>query len=80
MIEFQHKLPTRYADGKPCGTYNSPARKITAHILLPEGKRCEKLLIDGREADFSIKKVGDSLYVNTEVRKGGDVCFEILFA
>ena len=23
MIEFQHKLPTRYAHGKPCGTYNN---------------------------------------------------------
>ncbi|MBR7161060.1 MAG: hypothetical protein IKD07_01455 [Clostridia bacterium] len=23
MIEFQHKLPTRYADGRACGTYNN---------------------------------------------------------
>ncbi|MBQ3140722.1 MAG: hypothetical protein IJC25_02030, partial [Clostridia bacterium] len=23
MIEFEHKLPTRYADGVPCGTYNN---------------------------------------------------------
>ena len=23
MIEFQHKLPTRYADGRNCGTYNN---------------------------------------------------------
>lgn len=23
MIEFQHKLPTRYAEGRNCGTYNN---------------------------------------------------------
>jgi hypothetical protein len=58
---------------------HSPARKITAHILLPVGKRCERLFIDGKEAPFSVESVGDSLYVNADTRADGNIRFEILF-
>ena len=50
----------------------SPANKIDAHILLPEGRRCAKLLVCGREQAFEHKTVGDSVYVDfTAEPRGG---------
>ena len=59
---------------------HSPARKITARFLLPVGRRCEKLLADGKEVPFSVEAVGDSLYVNADALAGGNIRFEILFS
>jgi hypothetical protein len=42
----------------------SPARKITAHILLPKDKTCVRLWVDGCEVDYKITRVGDSSYVD----------------
>jgi len=58
----------------------SPARKITAHVLLPDGKNCKKLLIGEKEAPFSIEKVGDSFYVNADTQADGYARFELLFS
>ena len=57
----------------------SPAKKIKAHILLPKGKKCEKLLIDGREADFETELVGKSTYVNFTVFENSKISIEVLF-
>ena len=57
----------------------SPAKKIHAHILLPKGKTCKKLLLNQCETSFITEKVGESVYVNVECGAIGKVSFEILF-
>lgn len=59
----------------------SPAKKINAHILLPKGKKCSKLIVDGREMTFETSAVGESCYVDITL-DGIDakkVSFEIIF-
>ena len=58
----------------------SPAKMISAHILLPVGKQCKELLINGNSVDFAVEKVADSMYVNAECAADGMISFEILFA
>ncbi len=58
----------------------SPAKKIKVQILLPVGKQCKKLLVNGKEAPFSVEKKGDSLYVSTDTKADGCVRFELLFS
>ena len=57
----------------------SPAKKITSHILLPKGKKCKKLLIDGEEASFETEPVGESKYVNFTSEPQKRLSVEILF-
>ena len=57
----------------------SPARKIRVHILLPKGKKCKKLFVDGSEASFETELVGDSSYVNFCAFANEKISFEILF-
>lgn len=42
----------------------SPAKKVQAHILLPKGKRCAKLLVNSQESKFTANKVINSEYVD----------------
>ncbi len=49
----------------------SPAREIQAHILLPDGKRCAHLWVDGKEHAFTVSRVGDSSYVDFNCKPGG---------
>ena len=58
----------------------SPAKKITAHILLPQGKQCKQLLLNGEAAPFTVEYVGESAYVNLTLTADGKASFEILFA
>ncbi len=64
----------------------SPARQINAHILLPKGKTCAKLYVNGVEKEFKTITVGNSAYVdcsvetNTTEKAGAAVSFVILFA
>ena len=58
----------------------SPAEAIRGHFLLPEGKRCAKLLVNGRETAFAEERIGDSLYVNADAAAEKTTRFEILFA
>ena len=37
----------------------SPAKKIKAHILLPKGRACSRLLVNGVEAAFALSPVGE---------------------
>ena len=59
----------------------SPAREIQAHILLPEGKRCARLWVDGKEHAFTLSKVGDSSYAdfNCNPDGTGKTNFELFF-
>ena len=57
----------------------SPAKKIKAHILLPNGKECKELLVNGNKSDFEIEQIEKSLYVNFEVSSEQKVRFELLF-
>ncbi len=57
----------------------SPAKKIQAHILLPKGKKCKELLINGKDSVFETELVGESAYVNFTVFESSKVSIEILF-
>lgn len=57
----------------------SPARHIDAHILLPDGKECSAVLVNGREMPFSISKVGDSRYVDLGIKADGIADIQIVF-
>lgn len=57
----------------------SPARAIDAHILLPAGKDCRTVLVNGRETPFSVSVVGESRYADMSVRSDGIADIQILF-
>ncbi len=59
----------------------SPAKKIDAHILLPKGKKCTRLLIDGKEVAFSESSIGSSHYVDIKLKgiENKKVSFELIF-
>lgn len=57
----------------------SPAKTINAHILLPKGKECAKLLVDGKEAAFTTSLVGESKYVDAKLAGDKKVSIEIIF-
>ena len=57
----------------------SPAKKIDAHILLPSGKKCSKLLVNGKESCFTTEQIEKSLYVNYSANAEAKMSFEILF-
>ena len=57
----------------------SPAKKITARILLPDGKVCRTLLINGQNSDFVTETVGESNYVCFSCNPDKKISFEIIF-
>lgn len=57
----------------------SPAKKIDAHILLPSGKMCSKLLVNGKETDFTTEQIEKSTYVNFASDGKSHMSFEVLF-
>ena len=57
----------------------SPAKKIQAHILLPKGRNCKKLLLNGNETAFSSETIGSSEYVNVSCMINKKASFEVLF-
>ena len=58
----------------------SKAEKVNAHILLPKGKTCQALYVNGAETPFEIVKVADSTYVDFSVKGEKKLAFELLFA
>lgn len=58
---------------------DSPAREIDAHLLLPDGKRAARVLVDGKETLFTVSAVGESSYADFTVKPNGRVNFEVLF-
>ncbi len=51
----------------------SPARQINAHILLPKGKTCAQLYVNGVPQAFSTSTIGDSCYVDCQVAQENSV-------
>ena len=58
----------------------SQAEKVNAHILLPKGKTCQTLYVNGAETPFKIVQVADSTYVDFSVKGEKKLAFELLFA
>lgn len=57
----------------------SPAREIRAHLLLPEGKQCIRVRINGRDISFKNSRVAQSHYVDFIIKTDGKVNMEIFF-
>lgn len=59
----------------------SPAKNIKSHILMPKGKNCSKLLVNSREMNFAVNKVGDSIYLDFDINNIDEkpVSIEVLF-
>lgn len=58
----------------------SPAKKINAHILLPDNKTCTRLRVNRQDAKFTPVKVGESSYVDFETAPvNGKTDIEVLF-
>ncbi len=81
-----YELTKKYVDVRWIMTdkgmrYNvrGPAKKINAHILLPTGRECRKLLVNGADAPFAETTVDQSRYVDCSVAADGEVDFEVLF-
>ena len=76
MVDVRYILTD---DGMRYDVY-SPAKRIQAHILLPKGKKCEKLLIDSNVSCFETELVGESLYINFIAYPSNKMSVEILFS
>ncbi len=57
----------------------SPAERLQCHILLPKGKSCKSLLVNGAEQPFELSRVGQSVYVDFEAAAQKAATMEILF-
>ncbi len=58
----------------------SPASKVKAHLLVPEGRSPKTLLVNGKETAFTLSTVGESRYVDVVVTPTDGVAdFEVLY-
>ena len=58
----------------------SPAKKMSAHLLLPSGKTPKTLRVNGAETSFTLSNVGESRYVDAAVTpQAGIADFEVLY-
>ena len=59
----------------------SPAKNIKAHILMPKGKSCSRLLVNSSETDFVKNSVGNSVYIDFDINDiyTQPVSIEIIF-
>ena len=57
----------------------SPAKSIRAHILLPNEKECQCLLVNGERMTFETEKIGSSVYINFDLCSEKKTSVEILF-
>ena len=82
-----YELTKKYVDVRHIRTeeglrYNlrSPAKRIKAHLLLPEDKTPKTLLVDGRETKFTLSTTGESKYVDVTISPAkGVVDFEVMY-
>ncbi len=58
----------------------SPARHLQGHILLPEGKLCSALYLNGEPATYQLSTIGASHYADLDTAVSGTLSIEILFA
>ena len=75
MVDVRYILTE---DGMRYDVY-SPAKAIKAHIMLPKGKECKELFVNGNKSDFEIEHIEKSSYVNFEVSGEKNLSFEIAF-
>ncbi len=57
----------------------SPATEIRAHLLLPEGKKCGRVRVDGTDIAFKTSTIGESRYVDFIVPAHKRTNMEIFF-
>ena len=57
----------------------SPAKNVTAHILLPSGRTAREVWLNGAPRAFETTTMGDSRYVDFETEGMGTYDIEILF-
>ena len=72
----------RYVQTDEGFRYNlrSPAKKVSAHLLVPAGKTPKTLRVNGAETPFALSTVCESRYVDTAVTPVGGVAdFEVLY-
>lgn len=55
----------------------SPAKHVHAHILIPKGKTCRYIKVNGNLADFKKSTIGDSHYVDMDIDKFNHHTFDI---
>ena len=80
--ELSHKLvDVRYVlkDNGMRYLVKSPARKMKCHILLPEGKKCTAVFVNGGAVGYSEVNVASSRYVDFDINPDGVADLEILF-
>ena len=53
---------------------------IHAHILLPKGKSCSAVIVDGQPAEFTLERIRDSVYVNFEAEGKRQIIMELYFS
>ena len=53
---------------------------IHAHILLPKGKSCSAVIVDGQPAEFTFERIRDSVYVNFEAAGKRQIIMELYFS
>ncbi len=58
----------------------SEAEQVNAHILLPKGKRCKELYVNGQKMSYCDNVIGESHYVDVSVQGVKHLKFEIVFA
>ena len=78
MVDVRYIL----TDEGMCYNVYSPAKKITAHVLLPKDKNCSGLWIDGYNTEYKIATIENSNYVDFELTdiKSSKVSIQIDFA
>ena len=82
-----YELTKKYVDVRHIRTeegmrynFKSPAKRVKAHLLLPDGKNPKALLVDGKETEFTLSVVGQSRYVDVAVSPAnGTVDFEVMY-
>ena len=57
----------------------SPAERINAHIMLPKGKACREVFVNGERAAFRPVRVADSAYVDFTASPNGKLSVEICY-
>ena len=57
----------------------SPATEIEAHILLPDNRQCNYLLVNSVKTPFKEVKIGDSRYLDVKVDSEELTTFEIIW-
>lgn len=57
----------------------SPAEKIRAHIMLPDGKSCKELYVNGRKEKFAPVRIAGSSYIDFAIGRMEKAVFEIVF-